>query len=72
MNLGEKIAEHLNKIKDKELVELLDECFFTCERERGMEFWVRRTNLFREKRTMNIVDEIEEKEKLMRAIEEAE
>lgn len=72
LNLGEKIQEHLIAIKDKELINLLDNAFFQVEADRGMEFQVRRTNLLRDKRTLNIIDEIEEREKMLKAIEEAE
>jgi hypothetical protein len=72
LNLGEKIMEHLNAIKDKDLVHLIDNAFFSAESDRGVEFQVRRTNLFRDKRVLHIVDEIEEREKMQRAIEEAE
>ena len=33
---------------------------------------MRRTNFLREKRTLNIIDEIEEKEKMQKVFEEAE
>ena len=38
LNLGEKIEEHLNAIKDKELVNLIDDAFFSVESDRGVEF----------------------------------
>ena len=72
LNLGEKILEHLTAIKDKDLVHLIDGAFFAPESDRGVEFQVRRTNLFRDKRVLHIVDEIEEREKMQRAIDEAE
>ena len=72
LNLGEKILEHLSAIKDKDLINLIDNAFFKEETDRGVEFQVRRTNLLRDKRTMNIIDEIEEKEKMARVVEEQE
>lgn len=72
LNLGEKIQEHLTAIKEtEELAKLIDDAFFAMESDRGVEFQVRRTNLMRDKRTLHIVDEIEEREKMQRAIEEA-
>lgn len=59
-------------MKEEDLVKLLDEAFFTPEEDRGLSFQIRRTNLFREKRTLNIIDELEEREKMQKALEEAE
>lgn len=72
MNLGEKIEEHLEAIKDKDLINLIDDAFFKEELDRGVSFQVRRTNLLKDRRTLNVIDEIEEKEKMQRAFEEAE
>ena len=72
LNLGEKIHDHLQQIKGKDLITLIDDSFFGDEQDKGVTFHVRRTNLFREKRTKNIIDELEEREKMQHALEEAE
>lgn len=72
MNLGEKIMDHLHHIKDKDLIQLIDDAFFEPETDRGVEFHVRRANFLREKRTLNIIDEIEEREKIQKVKEEEE
>lgn len=59
--LAEKIHKHLEKMKEKELVSLLGDAFFSEEKDSGIQFYVRRTNLMREARTLHILDEIEEK-----------
>lgn len=64
MNMKELIHSHLEDIKNKELISLIDEAFFTEEIDKGMVFQVRRSNFLRGKRTLNIVDEIEEKMKI--------
>jgi hypothetical protein len=53
-------------------VSLIDDCFFKEELDRGMIFQVRRSNFLTGKRSLNIIDEIEEREKIQRAFEEAE
>lgn len=70
--MKELIQSHLEDIKDKELISLIDEAFFNEEIDKGMVFKVRRSNFLRGKRTLNIVDEIEEKMKIQKAFEEAE
>lgn len=72
MNLGEKIHDHLKEIKSKDLITLIDDAFFSPELDRGVTFQVRRTNLFSDKRTKNIIDDLDEKEKMQKAQEEAE
>ena len=72
MNMKELIQSHLEDIKDKELISLIDDAFFAEEIDRGMVFQVRRSNFLRGKRTLNIIDEIEEKMKIQKAFEEAE
>ena len=73
LNLGERIEKHLEDVKDKDgFITLIDDAFFHHEVDRGMQFHVRRTNLMRDKRTLTIVDEIEEKEKMLKAFEDSE
>jgi len=72
LNLGERIVAHQHEIKGKDLITLIDDAFFGPEQDRGVTFHVRRTNLFREKRTKHILDELEEREKMQHAKEEAE
>lgn len=64
--------EHLESIKKHELVSLIDDCFYKEEVDRGMLFQVRRSNFLTGKRSLNIIDEIEEREKIQKAFEEAE
>lgn len=59
-------------MKKEDLVTLLEDAFFASEEDRGLYFHIRRTNLFREKRTLNIIDELDEREKMQKALEEAE
>lgn len=72
--MSEMIHAHLEDIKDKEaaMVELIDDAFFQEETVKGLTFQVRRSNFLRGHRTLNIVDEIEEKLKVQHAIQEAE
>jgi hypothetical protein len=72
MNLGEKILDHLHHIKDKDLIQLIDGAFFETEMDSGVEFQVRRSNFLRDKRVLNIIDEIEEREKIQRVKDEEE
>jgi hypothetical protein len=51
-------------VKDTDIISLIDDAFFKEEIDRGMVFQVRRSNFLKGKRTLNIIDEIEEKEKL--------
>lgn len=51
---------------------LLDDSFFHEELDSGMLFQVRRSNFLSGRRTLNIIDEFEEREKVQRAFEEAE
>lgn len=61
LTLGEKIEEELNEVKKKNLVSHIDDAFYKEEHERGCQFFVRRTDLMKEKRTLHIIDEIEER-----------
>lgn len=61
----------MNGIKDTGLVSLL-EAFFVKEEERGCLFWVRRSDFTQDKRTLNIIDEVEERLRLEKEYEEAE
>ena len=70
--MHEQIMEHLESIKQHELISLIDDCFFKEELDRGMIFQVRRSNFLIGKRSLNIIDEIEEREKIQKAFEEAE
>ena len=70
--MSEMIQAHLNEIKDKELIQLIDDAFFKAETVGGMTFQVRRSNFLTGKRTLNIIDEIEEKLKAQQVIQEAE
>jgi hypothetical protein len=64
LTLGEKIQQHLVDIKNQGLVQLIDDAFFSSEIDKGCQFFVRRTNLMREMRTLHIIDEIEERIKM--------
>lgn len=64
MNMQEQIMAHLEAIKENELVSLIDDCFYKEELDRGMIFQVRRSNFLNGKRSLNIIDEIEEREKI--------
>jgi hypothetical protein len=59
-------------MKSRELVSLMSDAFFTEEMAAGCTFYVRRTDVMREARTMHILDEIEEKLKSDKAFEEVE
>ena len=60
MTLKEKIDQQLQKVKKKDVIEHIDDCFFEEVEEGGALFQVRKTNLQRDGgRTMNIPDEIE-------------
>ena len=61
LTLGEKIEKHIKKAKKKGSLRLLDEDFFKEEEERGIQYYVRRTNLMTPDRTLNIIDEVEER-----------
>lgn len=56
--LGEEIMEHLEKVKKKGYVTLIDDAFYQEEKESGCNFYVRRTDVQREKRMKNIPDEV--------------
>lgn len=57
LTLAEKIAKALEKIKLKNVISHIQDAFFEKENEQDSLFFTRRTNLFREERTMNIEDE---------------
>lgn len=60
MTLKEKIDQQLLKVKKKDVIEHIDDCFFEEVEEGGCLFLIRRTNLQRVGgRTLNIPDEIE-------------
>ena len=60
MTLGEKIESHLEKVKTRNVISLLGDCFFEPVEEHGVCYQLRRTNLQRDDgRTLNIIDEIE-------------
>lgn len=59
--MGEKIQNHLEIVKTKSLVSHIDDAFYKEEFERGCQFFVRRTDVMKERRTMHIIDEIEER-----------
>ena len=71
LTLGEKIEEHLRAVKEKGLVQLL-EAFFVEEKDRGCAFQVRRSDFMQDKRTFNIIDEIEERFKAEKSFNDAE
>lgn len=73
LTLAQKITQHLNKIKKKNVISHLGESFFQPVEEQGLAFMLRRTNLQRENgRTMNIVDEIQVQQAKARAEQAAE
>jgi hypothetical protein len=51
----------LEEVKIKNMVSHIDNAFYKEEYEKGCQFFVRRTDLMKEKRTMHIIDEIEER-----------
>ena len=65
--LGEKIEQHLEKVKKKDVISLIGNSFFESVEEQGTNFYLRRTNLQREDgRTLDVVDEIEVEEEQQR------
>ena len=62
--MQEQIMAHLEAIKEHGLVSLIDDCFYKEGLDRGMIFQVRRSNFLVEKRSLNIIDELEEREKI--------
>jgi hypothetical protein len=72
LTLAEKIAKALEKIKLKNVVSHIQDAFFEKENEQDSLFYTRRTNLFREERTMHIEDEAAIAKKLQREQELAE
>ena len=62
----------MKQVIDTGIVSLL-EAFFHEEEDRGCKFQVRRMNFFKnEKRTLDILDELEERAKMQKAFEESE
>ena len=61
LTLGEKIEKYIGKVKKRGLVTLIDDAFFKEEVERGCQFYVRKSNFMRGSRTLNIIDEVEER-----------
>ena len=47
LTLAEKIEKHLEKIKSKDAVSLIDDSFFEKETEGGLLWYLRRTNLIK-------------------------
>jgi len=60
LTLNETILKHLDKVKKKAAIQHINDAFFKEEIEKGTLFYVRRTNLQREQRTVNVADEISE------------
>ena len=61
--MKQTIDSYLEKVKKKDLVSHIGECFFQPVEENGIVWQLRRTNLQRDNgRTLNIVDEIEVQE----------
>lgn len=57
--LSEKIVMHADKIRQKRLINLIDDAFFAEEFDEGSKFYVRRTNLLRVgDRYCNVEDEV--------------
>jgi len=71
--LEEKIFKHLETIKKKNAIQLVNDAFYAEEKQGGNIFFVRRTNLQRDGgRTHDVVDEIEIELKRQREEEEKE
>lgn len=72
--LIEKIEKELEKVKKKKVVSHMTDTFFERVEENGIMYYQRRSNLQRDDtlRTNNIVDEIEEQERLARVKAEEE
>ena len=58
--MNETILKHLDKVKRRDAVNHINDSFFNEEIEKGTLFYVRRTNLQREHRTVNVKDEVAE------------
>lgn len=60
LTLAEKIEKLIEKVKKKDVVEHIDDSFYSETVEQGVVFYIRKTNLQREGgRTKEVVDEIE-------------
>ena len=71
--MNEQIEQHLHDIKAQEMVTLIDDgSFFAPEAVKGLTFQVRRSNFLSSSRTLNIIDEVEEKMKQLQVQQEAE
>jgi sulfatase maturation enzyme AslB (radical SAM superfamily) len=70
--LSEKVAEHLEKIKKKEVVSHMIDTFFERIVENGNEYYVRFTDLQRDDRTIDVPDEFEIRAREAREAEERE
>lgn len=56
--LGEEIMSHLEKVKKKGYVRLLDEAFYQEEQQNGVSFYVRRMDVMEDRRVKDIADEV--------------
>ena len=71
--MKQTIDSYLEKVKKKDLVSHIGECFFQPVQENGIVWQLRRTNLQRDNgRTLNIIDEIEQEERKERELREEE
>ena len=64
--LGEEILEHLEKVKKKGYVKLIDESFYQEEQQNGIPFYVRRTDTLPQSRERNVGDEVAEEAERVR------
>jgi hypothetical protein len=55
--LGVKITNHLERMKKKEVAQLIGDSFYTQECEDGIPFYARRTNLLRDMKVTKGKDE---------------
>lgn len=69
LTLGEKIAKTLDKIKSKDVVSHIDDAFYQKEVEKDSLFYIRRTDLFRLNRTLDIPDEVAIQQKVQAELE---
>jgi hypothetical protein len=55
--LGEKIENHLDKLKKKHVSQLVSDAFYEKVHEDGVPFYLRRTNLLRDEKSFKKTDE---------------
>ncbi len=72
LTLREKIEKHLGKVRKRGLVSLIEDAFYEPKIERGCQFYVLKTHLMTHGRSLNIIDEVEERLKEQEAFETAE